>query len=167
MPAYEEGEASSNATSHHLENQNSNEYNHPRNFEEGGYGAPMPSYFTNNDQQVIIVPIASIYIYYFASYFICNRNISVTRVFVYRNTVIKYTNNWTHSVIMMTWEIITWTLPCSIHMGICNWEKKPFLQWVSYHPVLYPRYVLKFLFEVLITACFICIKPRTSRSVHP
>ncbi|KAJ6328895.1 hypothetical protein OIU77_010552 [Salix suchowensis] len=50
MPAYEEGEASSNVTSYHLENQNSNEYSHPRNFEEGGYDAPMPSYFTANEQ---------------------------------------------------------------------------------------------------------------------
>ena len=53
MPAYEEGEASSNFTSDHLENQNSNEYNHPQNFEEVGYGAPMPSYFTNNEHEVI------------------------------------------------------------------------------------------------------------------
>ncbi|KAF9661274.1 hypothetical protein SADUNF_Sadunf19G0051100 [Salix dunnii] len=51
MPAYEEGEASSNFTSDHLENQNSNEYNHPQNFEEGGYGAPMPSCFTNNERE--------------------------------------------------------------------------------------------------------------------
>ncbi|KAJ6723202.1 putative proteinC DOMAIN-CONTAINING PROTEIN 82-RELATED [Salix koriyanagi] len=50
MPAYDEGEASSNVTSHHLENQNSNEYTHPQNFGEGGYGAPMPSYFTANEQ---------------------------------------------------------------------------------------------------------------------
>ena len=46
MPTYEDGEASCNVTSDHLENQNSNEYNHPQNFGEGGYGTPMPSYFT-------------------------------------------------------------------------------------------------------------------------
>ncbi|KAF9669152.1 hypothetical protein SADUNF_Sadunf14G0078300 [Salix dunnii] len=57
MPTYEEGESSSNVTSHHLENQNSNEYNHPQNFGEGGYGAPMPSYFTTNEQEEDIYQI--------------------------------------------------------------------------------------------------------------
>ena len=79
MPQYEEGEASFDVTSDHCENQNSTEYNRPQTFEEGEYGAWTASNFTYNEPEVIN-STNNKQCFFFASYFICKKNISTTCV---------------------------------------------------------------------------------------